>query len=639
MLFQRALCSILLAGLVTVAQPAQALELFGRCLFGDCKQAGGIELIDPLEYDLTFKVEDEEDVSVQRAVEAASELYNNREEPVSGATGLLASAKGDYRRILAALYNRGHYGPSISITIDGQQASTLRPGAEFSKRPQVLVAVESGAKYNFGEVEIVNAAPPTDDVDDEVRELDELDFKPGRRASASTIRRAGELQVLAWREQGYAKARVANRQAEALHRSRQLDVLLRMEPGRKASFGGVSVEGTERMDPAFVAYMTGLVPGEEYDPDTLARARRRLERLGVFSLQRFREADRISANGLLPIDVIVKERKQRRIGVGATLSSIDGAGVEAFWLHRNLFGKAESLRISGAVEGIGAETDLTDTEELDYKLDATLTKPGLIDPDTDLVLHAFARKTFNDTFEESSIGAEARLNRYLTDRLTVSLGAFTEYGNYDDAFGERQFGTAGLDTDIKYDLRDNPLDPTQGAYFAANVRPFYEWEFDNAAIRAEGEARGYLTVGRKRGRTVLAARAKVGTIVGAGIDETPPDQLFLAGGGGSVRGYGFKNIGTTLANGEMVGGQSLVEGSVELRQRIGRDFGAVIFADAGVVGEESFTEFNENVKASVGVGGRYYTSLGPIRVDVAVPLNPQSGDPAFGVYAGIGHAF
>lgn len=637
--------TLLIAGLVTVIQPAphaQALELFGRCLFGDCKQSGsvnGIALSDPLEYDLVFKVEDEAEVSVQRAAEGASQLYLGQKSPVSGETGLLAAAKGDYRRILAALYNQGHYGPTISITIDGQQAANLSPGARFSERPQVLVAVESGPKYNFARADIINAAPPPTNVDDEVRELDELDFESGRGASASKVRRAGELQVLAWREQGYPKARVAERKAQALHASRQLNVAIRMDPGPKAAFGAVSVSGTERMDPAFVAYMTGLVPGEEYDPDTLARARRRLERMGVFSLQRFQEADQVTSAGLLPINVLVKERKQRRIGVGTTLSSIDGAGVEAFWLHRNLFGKAESLRLSGQVGGIGSGAEFEKLDELDYKLDATFTKPGLLDPDTDLVLNGFVQQTYNDTFSELSGGASAKLNRYITERLTVSAAAFGEYGEFEDAFGKRQFGTIGLDGDVKYDLRDDVLDPTRGIYLATNLRPFYEWEFGNSGLRTEAEARGYVSIGKDRGRTVLAARAKVGSLLGSGLDEAPVDQLFLAGGGGSVRGFGFKNIGTNLGNGEIAGGKSLLEGSVELRQRIGENFGAVVFADVGTVGRDFFSNFDDDIKYSIGAGVRYYTGLGPIRVDVAVPLNPGNDDPSFGIYAGIGHSF
>ncbi len=270
---------------------------------------------------------------------------------------------------------------------------------------------------------------------------------------------------MSWRQQGYAKAAVADRDATAVHPDNQLNVTLRMEPGRRASYGDISVEGTRDMDPAFVAYMTGLVPGEEYDPDTLARARKRLERLGVFSLQRLQEAETIGDNGLLPINVLVKERKLRRIGVGATFSSIDGAGAETYWLHRNLFGQAESLRLSAQVGGVGGGGQVDAVDELDYEVAATFKKPGLLDPDTDFIANAFARAAHNDTFSETSVGASAGLTRYQTENITLTGEGFVKYGEYEDVFGTRRFGTVGAQGTGEYDLRDNKLDPTGGLVF------------------------------------------------------------------------------------------------------------------------------------------------------------------------------
>ncbi len=632
----------LCASVVVWVPSAHSFELFGRCLFGTCELDAGdseIAFIDPRTYDLDFTVEEgADDDSAENAVKGASDLWNGRDGPVGGGAGLIARAKGDYKRILAALYNRGYYGPLISIELNGTQASDIRPGTEVPQNSSVTVRVTPGERYRFGTTDIVNAAPPTQDPDDQIDGPESVGFETGEVAEATAVRAAGRLAVRAWRQQGYAKAAVGVRDANAVHPDDQLNVTIRMEPGRKAAYGEITVEGTEYMNPAFVAYMTGLTPGEEYDPDTLARARKRIERLGVFTLQRFQEAETIGNDGLLPINVLVKERKLRRIGAGATYSSIDGAGAEAFWLHRNLFGQAESLRLSAEVGGVGGGAQVDAVEELDYEIAATFKKPGLLDPDTDFIANAFARSVFNDTFSEKSVGASAGLTRYQTENITLSAEGFVKYGEYEDVFGTRRFGIVGAQATGEYDLRDDELDPTEGLYFSTLARPFYEWEFGNAASRFEAEARGYLSPGDE-GRSVFAARVKVGTLLGPSIEETPPDQLFLAGGGGSVRGYGFKNIGIRQANGDVTGGQSLVEGSLEFRQRFGRSFGAVAFADIGMVGEESFSGFDTDPKVGVGVGFRYYSGLGPIRLDVAIPLNADDGDPDFAFYAGIGHAF
>lgn len=637
-----AACLLLGGAVFAPVHNAHAFELFGRCLFGTCEAEAGdseIAFIDPRTYDVEFVVvEDDTDESAEDAVKGASNLWGGRDGPVGGGAGLIARAKGDYRRILAALYNDGYYGPLISIELNGTQASEIRPGTDVPDNSNVAIQVTPGNRYRFGTAEIVNAAPPTLDPDDRIDGPETVGFEFGEIAEATAVRAAGRLAVRSWRQQGYAKAAVADRDANAVHPDNQLNVTLRMEPGRRASYGEISVEGTRDMDPAFVAYMTGLVPGEEYDPDTLARARKRLERLGVFSLQRLQEAEAISDDGLLPINVLVKERNLRRIGVGATVSSIDGAGAETYWLHRNLFGQAESLRLSAEVGGVGGGGQVDGVDELDYEVAATFKKPGLLDPDTDFLANAFARALTNDTFSEKSVGASAGLTRYQTENITLAAEGFVKYGEYEDIFGTRRFGTVGVQGTGEYDLRDNQLDPTEGLYFSALTRPFYEWEFGNAAARFESEARGYYSPGDE-GRTVFAARLKVGTLLGPTIEQTPPDQLFLAGGGGSVRGYGFKNIGVKQANGDVTGGQSLVEGSIELRQRFGESFGAVAFADVGVVGEDSFSGFSTDPKIGVGVGFRYYSGLGPIRIDVAIPLDADEGDPGFAFYAGIGHAF
>src|SRR5690606_4163841 len=170
------------------------------------------------------------------------------------------------------------------------------------------------------------------------------------------------------------------------------------------------------------------------------------------------------------------------------------------------------------------------------------------------------------------------------------------------------------------------------------IEPFYEFQYGNAAVKATAEARAYYGFGADN-RFVLAGRLKLGMLAGASIAELPPDMLFFAGGGGSVRGYAYRNIGVPTGAGNMVGGRSLAEGSVVALVRVTDSIGIVGFADAGYVGEDTIPGFSEDVRVGVGAGLRYLTALGPIRLDVAVPLDRRAGDPSVGVYVGIGQAF
>jgi translocation and assembly module TamA len=415
-------------------------------------------------------------------------------------------------------------------------------------------------------------------------------------------------------------------------------VTLTLEPGRVARYGPTRVVGTQRVDPSFVRFMADLPEGRAFDPDDIEDAENRFTRLGIFRSLRFEEAEEIGPDGVLPITIVVEDRRRRTIGAGATLSTIDGLGVTAYWLNRNLYGRAEQLRFDASIDGLGQTTK---PDEYDYNLGVTYTQPGIWTPDTNFVTGLVARQLDLDTYRERSITARAGISQLFGERLTGEVFAEVSRARYEDVFGTRNFTTFALVTSAAYDRRDDPFDATRGYYLAAEVRPFYEAEFDNTAIRGTLEGRAYLSFGPED-RVTLAGRARVGSFVGAPIEESPPNLLFFAGGGGSVRGYEYRSIGVeALLNGETetVGGRGLFEASAELRYRITDRFGAVGFVDAGFVSEDATLTGENDLRTGAGLGVRYYTGIGVLRADVATPINPRPDDSAVALYIGIGQAF
>ena len=628
------LTALLLASAVA-SGPAAAFELFGFKLWGSDEAETDDVIGEPQNYSVEITVTGP-DEDLEDTITGASNLYKDREKPASGVSGLLAKARGDYKRILATLYGEGRYGGTISILVDGQEAADLPPDATLNNPATVTVTVDTGPPFNFREAGIANQAPPATERRDEVPLPQDEGYAVGELARSSAVLKAERLSVEAWREQGYAKARIAERRVEAAHDQDVIDANITVEPGDKAYYGPVSVMGTERMDAQFVAYMTGLHQGEEFDPDDLERANKRLSRLEVFRALRIEEAEELGPGGSLPIKVTVQERLPRRFGVGASYSTLDGAGFEAYWLHRNLFGRAERLRFDAKIAGIGPTVD---PAELTYRVGVTFTKPGVFTPDTDFIASIIGdREVIEDVYTRTAVTASAGFNHMFSEELSARLfvnGGVAEFE--DDVFGTRNFQTVGMLGGLTFDNRDNPADATEGFYLDGTIEPFAEFEYGNFASRFLGEARGYYGFGEEN-TIVAAARLKLGTIFGASIDELPPDRLFFAGGGGSVRGYGYRTIGVPIGT-EIIGGRSLIEGSAELRARVTEAIGLVAFVDAGYVGAESFPDFNEELKLGAGAGLRYQTGLGPIRLDLAVPLNPGPDDPDVAFYVGIGQAF
>lgn len=624
-----------LLAVLPVAGAALAFDLFGWRPFGGGESAPEADVIgDPQPYEVTVEIQGA-DNEIGERVRASSRLWSDREKPASGAAGLIAKARSDYRRILAGLYTLGRYGGTISITIDGREATTLAADAPVSDPARVAILVDPGPLYRFGRIALGDPPPRPADRGDSVALPSQEGLAAGEPAYSGAVLAAERLLIEAWRQQGHAKARIARRSVTADHARDLVHVAVVVDPGSRAVYGPVSVRGAERMEAAFIARQTGLRPGDVYDPDDLERAGERLNRLGVFRAQTFEEGEAIGADGTLPITVVVEERKLRRIGLGATYSTIDGVGFNAFWLHRNLFGQAESLRLEGSVAGLG---ETLDYEEFDYSLGATYTQPGTFTPDTDLAASVLGKRQVLDSYTETSAEGRLGVKHLFSKQLTGALALGVERSQFDDDLGTRDFLTAGLAGRLTRDTRDTANDATRGYLFEATAEPFYEFEYANAAVRGTVEARAYYGFSRDD-RLVLAGRAKIGSLAGADIAELPPDRLFFAGGGGSVRGYAYQGIGVERDDGSRIGGRSLLEASVELRARITDSIGAVVFADAGTVSKDAFPGSFDDVKVGVGGGLRYYTGLGPIRLDAALPLDPGPDDPDFAVYIGIGQAF
>ncbi|SFZ86341.1 autotransporter secretion outer membrane protein TamA [Devosia enhydra] len=631
----RPLILALLASVAAVpATGATAFELFGIRLFGDQADEDAAAVIaEPQGYAVTFSTGSATG-ELESAIRGASQLLADESEPASGAAGLIAKARGDYRRILGALQQQGYYGGAISILIAGREAANLPPDTRLPDPAPVTVTVDPGPEFRFERVTISNRAPLTDDPDDIVDPPESVGYGRGEVAKAGVILRAEQLALEAWRQQGFARATVVSRDVVADHRTRQVDVAILIDPGRRAFVGPVSVTGAQAVDPGFIAEQTGLRGGDEYDPDDVRRAERRLMRLEAFRAMRVEPAERISDTGLLPFTVTVEELPGRRFGAGATFSTVDGLGIEGYHLWRNVFGRAERLRLDAKIAGIGFPVS---TADFDYAFGGTFTKPGFPDPDTDLIAAIAAERTVLPAYTETSANARLGATHYLLDTTTIEGAAFYEFARFEDSFGTRDFSLVGLSGTATFDNRDEPLDATEGFYAQATVEPFYEFFYGNPAFRTTAEVRAYWGVSADP-TVVLAARAKLGALVGPPIEEAPPDRLFFAGGGGSVRGYAYRGIGVDGPGGTVTGGRYLMEGSVEARARLMGDFGAVAFLDAGAVTAEGFPGVDD-IRFGAGIGLRYFTGLGPLRLDLAFPLNKREGDPDYALYVGIGQAF
>jgi len=629
----RALRMAMVCGLTVLAvgsRPAAAFELFGIKLWGASKDEDA-DIVDPLRYAVTITApsldKDGADKDLVKKLENASALKSDEDRPVSGSLGLMAKARGDREQLVAALYADARYEGVVTITIDGKPLDDLPSDAEF-KGPQpipVTVTVASGPKFTLGNIRLEGDAAGLMSAD--------YGLIAGGDAGSGAVLKAEALILRALKQEGRPLARVTDRQIVADHATSTLDVTLTVAAGPVAGYGATTVEGTEKVDRDFTEYMTGLKRGRQYSPQEISDARDRLLALEVFNSVTFKEADKLDADGNIPINVQVSERKSRYFGVGGTFSNTEGLGLEGYWGNRNLFGRAEKLRIDGAISGIGSN----DLSKLNYNAGIMFEKPGVIGPASKFFASFKTVLEHPDAYDHFSVKGETGISYELDKKQTVSAAVALDYSRIHDAFGKHTYLIASVPLQYVYDNRDSRLNPTRGFRVLAYAEPSYDIMSGAAFLKLKGEGSAYQSLDTAS-KFVLAERVAVGSIVGTGLENVPADRRFYSGGGGSVRGYAYQGIGPKDFTGQPIGGLSFFETSVEMRFAVSDTIGIVPFVDAGTVSTKSVPNFSE-VKVGAGVGLRYVTPFGPLRIDAAVPLNRDPGDPHFGIYAGIGQAF
>jgi translocation and assembly module TamA len=622
---------LLLSGAASLAvERAEAFELFGFKLFeNDTTEA--VEVVDPLSYSVTLEVTgNDPDGDLRSELEAASQLVQGADRPVSGSIGLIQRANGDFEQLIAALYENARYAGEVRILLDGRRLADLPPDAKLggSGPVPVRILVDPGKQFRFGDVSVRDA-------DGRVYSAVEQGLAPGQLAKSTVILDAEQALVLELERDGHPFAKVSGRDVVADHARGLLDVSLELDAGPVAPFGQTAVDGAESVDSQFIARMAGIRQGEQYDPEELAAAEKRLRALEVFSSVNVRGSESLSGDGSVPVEVTVSERKHRYLGVGATYSSTDGGGLEAYWGHRNLFGRAEKLRIEGSVSSLGKTGQVKD---MTWRGAALFEKPGVLGPASKFVSRLELEQENPDAYRRFSVEAAAGITYELTAQQTVSAGVNVEYARLTDSFNvDLETITVALPLEYVRDTRDSKLNPTSGTRLSLLVEPTYEINGGATFVKLRAEASAYRALDADK-RFVLAGRVAAGTIYGASLASVPANRRFYAGGGGSVRGYGYQDIGPVNAAGQPTGGRSLIETSAEIRIGVTDTIGLVPFVDAGLV-SASETFSGAKFKAGAGIGVRYSTPFGPLRVDVAVPLNKDATDPDYGIYAGIGQAF
>jgi translocation and assembly module TamA len=584
---------------------------------------------DPQPYTVTFAKSG--DPSIDKLAAQTSNLASLRLKAPAGPFALVLRAKSDQDRLQTVLDSAGYYDGHVAITIDGKPIDdpnlpqTIAAYSAATPIP-IVVTLTRGPLFHLGKVEITGNVPAA------ARAAFKL--QAGEPARADDVLAAGSRLQAALLDDGYPFSKVAVPAALENPAQHTIDVTFAVTTGPRVDIGAITIAGLRTVHEPFVRRELTLKPGEQFNPNKIETARQNLAGLGVFSSVQAVPATKLSPDGRLPVTFLVKEGPPRTVSFTAGYATDTGGLLGASWTHHNLFGNGETLTLSAAATGLGGSS----STGLGYNVGATYTLPAFFERNQSLSFNVGAVKQDFTAYNQQALLAGTTLTRKIGTHWSVSAGLSGTIEQDQQEGVTTDYDLVQLPLGLKYDSTNSLFDATRGIRAQATVTPTQSLLAPSATFTIlQLSASTYIDLTGK-GRSVIALRGLVGSVQGASTFQLPPDQRFYAGGSGTIRGYDYQSVGPQFADGNPVGGTAIDAGTLEYRQRIGGSFGTAVFVDAGQV-DASSAPFQGSVKIGAGLGLRYYTPIGPIRVDVAVPLVHQPNSGTFQVYIGIGQAF
>lgn len=519
---------------------------------------------------------------------------------------------GDIETFVDALRARGYFKAEVAGEVD----TTVTPQT-------VRFMIVPGPRFVFDSPRLI-LKPDDPTLQDRLRDtLGSL--KSGDKYSSSTILDVETALLERLKEQGRPSPATLERKVVADHATERVEVEFTISPGPAATFGATEILGLEDVSEEAVNAELAWKNGTPYDRRQVDKTREQLIRTGLFRSVRI-DTDHADGSDTVNMRISLLEAPHRSVRAGLWFFSDLGLGVTAGWTHRNILGAGQELRLD------------TEVSENLQRANSELILPRMWHPRQNLGLSAQYVHDLTDSYEATNLSLSAIARRPVSD-VQVGYGLAYRLSEVDKD-DSRRFNLFSVPLLAEYSNADHLLDPSSGIALTSRIEPFTDiGNRETSFVLWSLTGRHYLPLNRDK-TMVLATRGRYSLLAGSSRESIPEDMLLYAGGGGSVRGYAHQYAGELDEDDDPLGGVSAVDFSAELRFRINREYGFVLFADGGGAFSGRNPSEREEYFWGVGTGLRYFTPVGPIRLDVAVPLDRRSGvDDLFQVYVSLGQAF
>ena len=559
-----------------------------------------------------------DDSGLKKKLQQTSTTAQNTKTPPATLGLLRRRAQNDLNRMTEVLQAQGYFDARIDFRIEKTEAD---------KPAQVLFVVSTGPEYTIRKVDLrfpdSTSLPP-----EHLPNRQDLGLPPETTANADAIRKGRSMLQSSLISQGYPLAQTDSPAVYVHPEEKCVDVVYPVRPGPRARYGPVQIQGLKNVKADYVRSKIPWDQGDIYNPKDVRRLQNNLLETGLFNLVQVDHANSLNDTSRLPMTITVQEVDHKRISLRLGYETDIGPKGGVSWEHNNLQGEGKDLLLQLEASGIRQE------------LEGRYSQERFWEQNMDLVLSASVFREDSEAFMTTGGKVSAHLEQQTTDHLRLGSGLGYKGSRVEDTKGQEVFHQFSLPAFAIWDTRDDPLDPSQGTNVNLRITPMLGLlgeEF--SLIKSSLGTRWYTDLLPDKGRAILALRGKLGIINASSTEEVPADERWYAGGGGSIRGYPYQEVGP-YQDGDPFGGRSVLETSAELRWKWSDTIGSVAFVDVGNAFDSTWPDPGEKMFWGAGLGMRYYTGIGPLRLDLAFPLTSDEHiDDSFQVYISLGQAF
>lgn len=554
------------------------------------------------------------DEQILKDIKNSSQLISLQKHPPRSVNGLKHRAEIDVSEITKIMKSYGYFDALISFELE-----------EYKNRVIVYILIEPGERYHLSYYNLYSS--PCAEKKPLDLALSDIGVELNKPLTFWQISDIDTNIVTALTQKGYPLASVKKKVVYVNSKTKTIGINQCVEKGGLAHFGPITIVGLKNIDPRFIEKKIQWKEGEIYSSQKVEETQMRLLSTQLFSSAMITHDKKLDKNKKLPMKIHLTEALHRNINFGVNYATVDGFGTSFGWKNRNLRGLGETLDLFG------------DISQRSHRGSLTYVKPDVFKLDQNYVLKLIARRQRIRVYRAYMYTIVNRLDSKINNFTDMSIGIKGEYDDVTHSINDGKYWLLGLPTYVKYSTANHMFNPTSGITVTYQPTPYENFKDKNVFFLKQRLICQWYWPFTENRKNCLAFRVQFGSIVGAKLTNIPMTKLFFGGSDDDLRGYRYWTVSPLNKNGDPTGGRSAIYCNIEPRFRVTEKIGIVPFFDIGNVQRTVYPTVCGKWHKSVGIGVRYFTFFGPLRLDVGFPLDRRKFDPRFRFYGSIGQTF